>query len=61
MAVVAQSGTPLTVSYTHDLPGDLPAWLPVDTRLTPLGDQVRLMTHLHGGFVAARQRRQSRP
>jgi spore coat protein A len=25
----------------------------VDARLTPLGDQVRLMTHLHGGFVAA--------
>ena len=22
-------------------------------RLTPLGDQVRVMTHLHGGFVAA--------
>lgn len=29
-----------------------PPWLPVDTRLTPLGDEVRLMTHLHGGFVA---------
>ena len=32
---------------------DLPGWLPVDTRLTPLGNEVRLMTHLHGGFVAA--------
>jgi spore coat protein A len=53
MAVVAQSGTPLTIDYTHDLPGTYPGWLPVDTRLTPLGDQVRLMTHLHGGFVAA--------
>jgi spore coat protein A len=53
MAVVAQSGTPLTVSYTHDLPATYPQWLPVDTRLTPLGDEVRLMTHLHGGFVAA--------
>jgi spore coat protein A len=53
MAVVAQSGTPLTVHYTHDLPATYPAWLPVDTRLTPLGSEVRLMTHLHGGFVAA--------
>jgi spore coat protein A len=53
MAVVAQSGTPLTVTYTHDLPRTYPDWIPVDTRLTPLGDRVRLMTHLHGGFVAA--------
>jgi len=53
MAVVAQSGTPLQVSYTHQLPETYPAWIPVDTRLTPLGDEVRLMTHLHGGFVAA--------
>ncbi len=30
-----------------------PSWIPVDTRLTPLGNQVRVMTHLHGGFVAA--------
>jgi spore coat protein A, manganese oxidase len=53
MAVVARTGTPLTVHYTNDLPRRYPAWLPVDTRLTPLGDEVRLMTHLHGGFVAA--------
>jgi spore coat protein A, manganese oxidase len=53
MAVVAQSGTPLTVRYTHRLPETYPAWLPVDRRLTPLGNEVRLMTHLHGGFVAA--------
>jgi spore coat protein A len=53
MAVVAQSGTPLTVSYTHALPATYPDWIPVDTRLTPLGNEVRLMTHLHGGFVAA--------
>jgi spore coat protein A, manganese oxidase len=53
MAVVARSGTPLTVSYTHELPETYPSWLPVDSRLTPLGNQVRLMTHLHGGFVAA--------
>jgi spore coat protein A len=53
MAVVARSGTPLEVTYTHDLPETYPDWLPVDTRLTPLGNEVRLMTHLHGGFVAA--------
>ena len=54
MAVVAQSGTPLTVSFKHQLPEMIyPARIPVDTRLTPLGDEVRLMTHLHGGFVAA--------
>jgi spore coat protein A len=53
MAVVAQSGTPLDVSYTNDLPATYPEWIPVDTRLTPLGNQVRAMTHLHGAFVAA--------
>jgi spore coat protein A, manganese oxidase len=53
MAVVAQSGTPLDVSYTSALPFTYPDWLPVDTRLTPLGDQVRMMTHLHGAFVEA--------
>ena len=53
MALVAESGTPLQVSYTHHLPETYPAWIPVDTRLTPLGDEVRLMTHLHGAFVAA--------
>ncbi len=53
MAVVAQSGTPLRVDFTHGLPATYPSWIPVDTRLTPLGNQIRLMTHLHGGFVAA--------
>ena len=53
MAVVAQSGTPLTARFTHNLPVTYPDWLPVDTRETPMGKQVRLMTHLHGGFVAA--------
>jgi spore coat protein A, manganese oxidase len=53
MAVVAQTGTPLSVSFTNALPATYPAWIPVDTRLTPLGNQVRVMTHLHGGFVAA--------
>jgi spore coat protein A len=53
MAVAAQSGTPLRIDFTNDLPATYPAWLPVDARLTPRGDEVRLMTHLHGGFVAA--------
>ncbi len=53
MVLAAQSGTPIDVSYTNELPETYPSWIPVDTRLTPLGDQVRLMTHLHGGFVLA--------
>jgi spore coat protein A len=53
MAVVADSGVPLNVTFTHGLPAIYPSWIPVDTSLTPLGNQVRLMTHLHGGFVAA--------
>jgi spore coat protein A len=53
IAVVGRSGTPLSVSYTNGLPDTYPDWIPVDTRLTPLGREVRLMTHLHGGFVAA--------
>jgi spore coat protein A, manganese oxidase len=52
MAVVGQSGTPLEISFTHQLPAEYPSWLPIDTRLTPRGREVRLMTHLHGGFVA---------
>ena len=53
MAIAAQTGTPVQVSYTHGLPRTYPSWIPVDTRLTPLGRQVRMMAHLHGGFVAA--------
>ena len=53
MAIAAQSGTPIQVTYKNQLPTTYPAWIPVDTRLTPLGNQVRVMTHLHGGFVAA--------
>jgi len=53
MAVIAQSGFPVQVSFTHALPSTYPEWIPVDTDLTPLGNQVRVMTHLHGGFVAA--------
>ncbi len=52
MALVARSGTPLIVNYTHGLPATYPDWIPLDPRLTPVGNQVRLMTHLHGGFVA---------
>jgi spore coat protein A len=52
MVIVAETGTPLGVTYTHDLPQTYPDWIPVDTRLTPLGDEVRVMTHLHGAFVA---------
>jgi spore coat protein A, manganese oxidase len=53
MAVVAQSGTALDVSFTNNLPLTYPNWIPVDTNLKPLGNQVRAMTHLHGGFVRA--------
>jgi spore coat protein A, manganese oxidase len=53
MALIARSGTPVDVNFTHNLPATYPTWLPVDTRETPHGNQVRLMTHLHGGFVAA--------
>jgi spore coat protein A len=54
MVVPATSGTPLTVDFTHGLPATYPAWIPVDTRLTPGNTRdVRVMTHLHGGFVAA--------
>src|SRR6266508_2001371 len=53
MAVVAQTGIPLDVWFTNRLPPTYPSWIPVDTRLTPLGNEVRVMTHLHGGFVEA--------
>jgi spore coat protein A len=53
MAIVAQSGTPLTVHFKHELPRTYPDWIPVDPKLTPLGTDVRVMTHLHEGFVAA--------
>ena len=52
LVVVGRSGVPIKASFTHNLPATYPSWLPVDTRLTPLGNQVRVMTHLHGGFVA---------
>jgi hypothetical protein len=34
MVLVAQSGTPLHVSYTNQLPNIYPSWIPVDPRLT---------------------------
>jgi spore coat protein A len=52
MAVPAEVGVPLRVRYTNQLPHSYPDWLPVDTRLTPLGRQVRVMSHLHGALVA---------
>jgi spore coat protein A, manganese oxidase len=52
MAIVAKTGSPVHVDYTNDLPAVYPSWIPVDTRLTPRGDEVRVMSHLHGGFVA---------
>jgi spore coat protein A len=54
MAVIAQSGVPITAQYTNALPETYPDWLPVDTRLTPANSaRVRILSHLHGGFVAA--------
>jgi spore coat protein A len=54
MAVAARSGTPVRASFTNNLPGTYPGWIPVDTRLTAKPDRlVRAMAHLHGGFVAA--------
>ena len=52
MVVVAHSGTPISASFRNELPAFYPGWLPVDTRLTPRGREVRVLTHLHGGFVA---------
>ena len=34
MVLAAQSGTPIDVSYTNELPETYPSWIPVDTRLT---------------------------
>jgi spore coat protein A, manganese oxidase len=54
MAVAAQSGMPVQASFTHGLPETYPDWIPVDKRLTAtMDDTVRVMAHLHGGFVAA--------
>jgi spore coat protein A len=54
MTLVARTGVPLQIDYANELPDTYPAWIPVDTRLTPRGARVRTMAHLHGGFVAAR-------
>jgi spore coat protein A, manganese oxidase len=55
--VAAESGTAVTMSFTNNLPSKYPDWIPVDPRLTPFRNpdgspQVRVMTHLHGGFVS---------
>jgi spore coat protein A, manganese oxidase len=52
MVILARTGTPVDATFTNGLPARYPGWIPVDTRLTPAGDAVRVMTHLHGGFVA---------
>jgi spore coat protein A len=42
------------MTFTNALGTEFPTWLPVDTRLTATHDRtVRVMTHLHGGFVDA--------
>ena len=51
MAVAAETGTPVTMSFLNDLPAAYPSWIPVDPDLSPFGNEVRVMTHLHGGVV----------
>jgi spore coat protein A len=51
LVMVAQTGTPTRVTFRNELPTTYPAWLPIDTDLVPRGREVRVMTHLHGGFV----------
>jgi spore coat protein A, manganese oxidase len=52
MVVVVRSGTPVHASFTNKLPERYPNWIPVDKRVTVKPDRlVRVMTHLHGGFV----------
>jgi spore coat protein A len=54
LAVVGRTGTPLTLDFTNDLPATYPSWIPVDPELTfQNSTAVRILTHLHGGFVAA--------
>jgi spore coat protein A, manganese oxidase len=52
MAVAAQTGTPVTMRFTNELPKSYPSWIPVDVDKAKFGSEVRVMTHLHGGFVA---------
>jgi spore coat protein A len=52
LVVSARSGTPISMTFRHARPATYPERLPVDERFTPLGRQVRTLTHLHGGFVA---------
>jgi spore coat protein A len=49
--IEVQRGIPTTVHYENQLP--TAHLLPVDTSIVPNGDPtVRLLTHLHGGFVS---------
>ena len=52
--VVVQKGNPVTANYVNDVEatyGPVP-WLPCDKNFTVTNDdKVRLLTHLHGGFV----------
>jgi spore coat protein A len=48
--IEVQKGTPVTVSYTNQLPTT--HLLAVDTSLTGGDASVRLLTHLHGSFVS---------
>jgi spore coat protein A len=52
LAVLATTGTPVTAHFINGLPATYPSWIPVDPRLSPFGNQIRLLTHLHGGFIA---------
>src|SRR5215207_3247373 len=51
--VVVQKGTGLDLSFTNRLGRTTyPGWVPVDLNFTPGNkDEIRPMTHLHGGFV----------
>jgi FtsP/CotA-like multicopper oxidase with cupredoxin domain len=49
--IEVQKGVPTTVVYANQLPST--HLLPVDTSIVPGGDPaVRVLTHLHGGFVS---------
>lgn len=50
--IEVEKGVPTTVQYENALPAK--HLLPVDTSILPNGDPtVRILTHLHGGFVSA--------
>ncbi|HET7450419.1 MAG TPA: multicopper oxidase domain-containing protein, partial [Gaiellaceae bacterium] len=54
MAIAAERDVSIEATFTNRLPEVYPEWIPDDRRLLPSDDDtVRLMTHLHGGFVSA--------